>query len=96
MAKGTEDHVGFLAPQSKQSLLAGEVRLAFSKSAKDVLFGASAAMMVRWSGMWWCGEMVRCCDAEVELPGELEVPRGCCHFKGPAGFGHVFLTIFIR
>lgn len=47
MAKGTEDQVGFLAPQSKQILLAGDKRLAFSKSARESDLGARAMLALR-------------------------------------------------
>lgn len=41
MPKGTDDHVGFLAPQSKHILFAS-LRLSFSNSACDSALGASA------------------------------------------------------
>lgn len=41
MPNGTELHVGFLAPQSKQTLFAS-LRFSFSKMACDCVFDASA------------------------------------------------------
>ena len=68
MPKGTEDQVGFLAPQSKQILLAS-CRFSFSKMLCETVLGARADIVaiepmlrrevgygVRWRTRWKSGK----------------------------------------
>lgn len=93
MPKGTLDHVGFLAPQSKQLLLAS-LRFSFSKSVCETVFGARAMVEGSVGGGRRGGDGMRGC--RVELMGALVVKswrrrKGCVHFdpemRGGVGNG---------